>query len=516
MMGVFNLLAFRIQLRAENLHDTTDTREPDIARAGRHDGWVPLHGGKYRTPDGSYNDLSDPDMGMAGTRFARNVPLERRLPEPMPGSMEPNPREISRKLMRRDTFTPATSLNLLAAAWIQFQTHDWFAHGREHDGADFEIALARGRRLVREPDAGAAHRGRTTRGADDDRDLPPTYINTAVALVGRVEHLRQLERAADAVRTFTRRQARGRRTAGFRSTPRPARAHRDSARTGGSGSGMLHTLFTLEHNAICDAAEEASTRRWTTTSCSARRSSINAALHRQDPHRRVDAGDHRSPGAADRHARQLVGARRGALHRPVRAPQRERGDQRHPGVAQPITTARRTQLTEEFVVGLPAAPAAARRARDPLADGQRAARLLAFDEIILLNAERVLRERREGDGPLVLVRHPASRARSCLHNFPRWLQDLTLPDGVRLDLGAVDIIRDRERGVPRYNEFRRLLHLPPRQDVRGAHATIRSGRKELKEMYGRHRAASICRSACTPRRRPRVSASATPRSACSS
>ena len=51
----------------------------------------------------------------------------------------------------------------------------------------------------------------------------------------------------------------------------------------------------------------------------------------------------------------------------------------------------------------------------------------------------------------------------CLHNFPRFLQDLTLPDGVRLDLGAVDIMRDRERGVPRYNEFRRLLHLKRRR-----------------------------------------------------
>jgi hypothetical protein len=30
-----------------------------------------------------------------------------------------------------------------------------------------------------------------------------------------------------------------------------------------------------------------------------------------------------------------------------------------------------------------------------------------------------------------------------------------------VDLGAIDILRDRERGVPRYNEFRRLLRLKP-------------------------------------------------------
>jgi hypothetical protein len=33
-------------------------------------------------------------------------------------------------------------------------------------------------------------------------------------------------------------------------------------------------------------------------------------------------------------------------------------------------------------------------------------------------------------------------------------------NGERFDLGTVDILRDRERGVPRYNQFRRLLHKP--------------------------------------------------------
>ena len=34
-------------------------------------------------------------------------------------------------------------------------------------------------------------------------------------------------------------------------------------------------------------------------------------------------------------------------------------------------------------------------------------------------------------------------------------------NGERFDLGTIDILRDRERGVPRYNRFRRLLHKPP-------------------------------------------------------
>ena len=48
-----------------------------------------------------------------------------------------------------------------------------------------------------------------------------------------------------------------------------------------------------------------------------------------------------------------------------------------------------------------------------------------------------------------------------LHNYPRHLQNLTRDDGERLDLAAIDILRDRERGVPRYNRFRRLVHKDP-------------------------------------------------------
>ena len=48
-----------------------------------------------------------------------------------------------------------------------------------------------------------------------------------------------------------------------------------------------------------------------------------------------------------------------------------------------------------------------------------------------------------------------------LNNFPRFLQDFHRADGTRIDLASIDVLRVRERGVPRYNEFRRLLHLKP-------------------------------------------------------
>ena len=48
-----------------------------------------------------------------------------------------------------------------------------------------------------------------------------------------------------------------------------------------------------------------------------------------------------------------------------------------------------------------------------------------------------------------------------LNNYPRFMQELSAPGNPIFDLGAVDILRARERGVPRYNEFRRQLQLNP-------------------------------------------------------
>jgi hypothetical protein len=60
------------------------------------------------------------------------------------------------------------------------------------------------------------------------------------------------------------------------------------------------------------------------------------------------------------------------------------------------------------------------------------------------------------------VSHPGAVT---LHNFPRFMRRFlkTEADGRQtyVDLATVDVLRDRERGVPRYNQFRRLLHKPP-------------------------------------------------------
>jgi hypothetical protein len=46
-----------------------------------------------------------------------------------------------------------------------------------------------------------------------------------------------------------------------------------------------------------------------------------------------------------------------------------------------------------------------------------------------------------------------------LNNYPRFMQEMSIPGNPVFDMGALDIVRARERGVPRYNEFRRQLGL---------------------------------------------------------
>lgn len=137
-LGLAVLVGLRNVLRRRNLHDTAGLESKDGAQP------VPSAAGLLteRAPDGSHNDLAHPEMGMAGTRFGRNFPLDKVDREPDADLLSPNPRLVSRELMTRHEFIPATSINLLVAAWIQFMVKDWMSHGRGDREHSYTIPLA--------------------------------------------------------------------------------------------------------------------------------------------------------------------------------------------------------------------------------------------------------------------------------------------------------------------------------------------------------------------------------------
>jgi hypothetical protein len=76
-----------------------------------------------------------------------------------------------------------------------------------------------------------------------------------------------------------------------------------------------------------------------------------------------------------------------------------------------------------------------------------------------------------------------------LNNYPELLQNLKVPFLGTMDIGAVDVLRDRERGVPRYNEFRRQLLLKPLASIDQL-TDDPVLRESLKDVYG-HDAGAI-------------------------
>jgi hypothetical protein len=78
------------------------------------------------------------------------------------------------------------------------------------------------------------------------------------------------------------------------------------------------------------------------------------------------------------------------------------------------------------------------------------------------------------------VQHPGQLV---LNNYPDFMRELSIPGNPLFDMGAVDILRARERGVPRYNEFRRQLGLNPIRTFDDLTADREQVRK-LKAVYG--------------------------------
>ena len=314
---------------------------------------------------------------------------------------------------------------------------------------------------------------------DADKDLPPTYINRqshwwdASSIYGSSEEQQRR------VRTFTDGKL------VLQDGRLPLDPETGTAITGFSenwwiGLGMLHTLFTLEHNAICDRLKQEHPQMSDDElfgTAQLVNSALIAKIHTVEWTPAIIAHPALKIGMRANWW-GLLGER---LHRLVG---RIGSNEEISGI--PGSPADQHgapyQLTEEFVSVyrlhplLPDELELHSLADNTLID------TMAFDEIILLNAEKVLASGvRSADLFYSFgIQHPGAVS---LHNYPRWMQDLTLPDGLRLDLGAVDIIRDRERGVPRYNEFRRQLHLTPAKTF----ADLTDNpvwAKELEEMYG--------------------------------
>jgi hypothetical protein len=470
-LGLLALAEMRKRLRRRNLFDTglpaglapppADGREPRYLEA--------------RTLDGSFNDLGHPLMGSAGTRFGRNVPLEETWPEQMPELLTPNPRTVSLRLLTRDQLVPATTLNVLAAAWLQFEVHDWFSHGPNDRNEPYEIPLEDDDPWPERPMT--VHR--TPRDPSCPAGMPQTWVNPdshwwdASQLYGRDREYADKTRAGESGKL---------RVDPDGMLPADLEEGVDLSDVFGNhwiGLAVLNTLFTLEHNAICDRLL-ADHPAWSDDRLYEKARLVNAALmakiHTVDwtpaiiahPTTRVGMNG-QWWGLAGERVRRTFGRLgpseivSGIPGSPVA----------HHGAPY--------SLTEEFVAVYRMHPLLPDDYSFRSIEDDRVVAEHTFEELNALHARARLSELTMPTALYTLgTAHPGAIT---LHNYPRFLQELDRPDGIRMDLAATDILRVRERGVPRYARFRELFHMRPVRSFEDV-TPNREWQEELRSVYG--------------------------------
>ncbi len=445
-IALLNLRGLRDDLRESNLFDT---------RAPSDNGAPPTTDGlpKHRTYDGSFQDPTDPDMGRAGTRFGRNAPTEATEPEPMPQRMEPNPREVANRLLLRDEFKPATSLNVLAACWIQFQNHDWFGHGENDPDTFIEVELPPSDDWpdgeVMKVKATIPDRTRTGKSG-----LPPTFVNTVThwwdlsQIYGSTEERnRELRSGEDGKLKIengmlpeeTERKLKGVDLTGFSDNY-------------WVGLALLHTLFAKEHNAICDHLK-GSYPTWDDEQLFLTARLVNSALSAKIHTVEWTPGILANPVLE----RAMHANWYGVLPQWVRRKFGHVGTEMIGGIVgsdQEHHTAPYA-ITEEFI--------SVYRLHPLLPDDYEVRSHTTgevvgetdFDPIQGAGTRPTIEE--YGWSDLLYSFGIANPGAITLKNHPKALSNHVRLTGDRVDLGTIDILRDRERGVPRYNDFREKL-----------------------------------------------------------
>lgn len=482
--GILTLAYMRDKL---NKHNLVNTYPAGKLTGFQPEGQEPPEGVRFfRTADGSWNNLANPKEGAAGTRFLLNVEPSAVRPETGEKLMSPNPREISRKLLTRNgPMQEVPFLNLLAAVWIQFETHDWINHGEILFDDFHEIPLA--------PDDPARRQYHQTKMFVGKTQPDPTRMpedKVAATFINEVTHwwdgsqiygsdlptqkrLRsfkdgKLKLADDGTLPLDKK---GLEEVGFQ-------------RNWWVGLAMLHNLFVKEHNAICDRLK-ISYPQWDDNRLFNVARLINAAVMAKIHTVEWTPAILPNPGLNTALNANWFGILTNLLEygkdrvtlSEIKLTNPELGGV----VGNPINKHDQPYgLTEEFVEVyrlhslLPETLQLKKIGQEPITEAATPATRQAGSPKITAQF---------GIANLFFSFGTQSPGQLVLNNYPKFMQELSIPGNPLFDMGAVDILRARERGVPRYNEFRRQLGLNPISSFDDLTADQVQVQK-LKEVYG--------------------------------
>jgi Animal haem peroxidase len=477
VIGLLKLAQFRDRLRKNNLHDTSQLPNQDKLskpNPGTTDYLT------ARTADGSYNDLEHAEMGMAGTRFGRNVPLEDANLD-QEKLLTPSPRLISNRLLARKEFVPAEILCMLAAAWIQFETHDWFSHGNNQPDHKIDVPLPvddtweQDNKQPLRIDKTLEDNSRT-----GDTAHPPTFVNYETHWWDASQVYGSNQERVDQVRSHID----GKLHLGEDNLiPVDPATGTDLVGNSGTwwlGIGLLHTLFVREHNLVCDRLKT-EFPDWNDDQLfnHARLivAAITAKIHTVEwttailPHPVTEIALHANwwgiLGPDFKRAFGRLGDNE-ILSGIVGMSKAEHG-------AAPY------YLTEEFTSVYRMHPLVRDEYEFHSVKDGKLIQKTEFLGIFQKEARHLMETVPMADLFYSFgIMHPGAVT---LHNYPHFMRQLVKPNGEAFDLAAVDILRDRERGVPRYRRFRELLGRGRINSFEEICPSKPQWAKELREVY---------------------------------
>ncbi|KAJ7974524.1 alpha-dioxygenase 1-like [Quillaja saponaria] len=415
----------------------------------------------FRTADGKFNDPFNEGAGSQGSFFGRNVlPVDQK-----DKLLKPDPMVVATKLLARKTYQDTgKQFNMIAASWIQFMIHDWIDHLE-----DTKLKLSAPREVASKCPLSSFRFFKTKEVPTGFYDIKSGALNIRTpwwdgsAVYGsNAEVLKKVRTFKDGKLKIAKDD--------LLLHDQDGTAIAGDIRNSWAGVSTLQSLFIQEHNGVCDALKKEYPHlddedlyrhaRLVTSAVIAKVHTIDWTVELLKTDTLLAGMRANWYGLLGKKFKDTFGHVGGAILGGF------------VGMKKPENHGVPYSLTEEFVSvyrmhslmpdtlqlrdisvspGSNKSPPLIKEIPLPNLIGQKGEKTLAD-----IGIER----------QIVSMGHQACGALE-LWNYPMWLRDL-VPHDVdgkdrpdRVDLPALEVYRDRERKVARYNEFRRGLLLIP-------------------------------------------------------
>ncbi|XP_072987622.1 alpha-dioxygenase PIOX [Typha latifolia] len=416
----------------------------------------------YRTGNGEYNDPENKEAGSENTFFGRNMPPKELKVE----LMSPDPVVVATKLLARRSYKDTgKQFNLIAASWIQFMVHDWIDHLEDTQ----QVELTAPQQVANECPLKSFKFYRTKEISTNKDGIKTGHLNIRTHWWDASAIYGSTGKKAARVRTFVD----GKLKIGADNLL----PHGDDGiaisgdvRNSWAGVSTLQALFIKEHNAVCDALKKEYPKlndeelfryaRLVTSAVIAKIHTIDWTVELLKTHTMNAAMHANWYGLLGKRIKDIFGHIGGPILGGL------------VGLSKPNNHGVPYSLTEEFT--------SVYRMHSLLPDTLKLRNINANpgpnkspDYLEDINLEGLVGIKGEArlsqigfERQIVSMGHQACGGLE-LWNYPLFFRNLVPQnvDGTErpdlVDMPALEVYRDRERNVPRYNQFRRGLLMIP-------------------------------------------------------